>query len=91
MVAGNVLNRMGFVKNDGVVIGEDVDSESSQRKVAKKEGVINDQDISILQSFSCFEIVAVRVTGALPSQAVSTVTFDFVPHTRQHLQIEICP
>ena len=70
MGAGDVLDRMGFVQNDRLVVGEDVDSFLPQGQIGEEECMVDDQDIGVVESFAGSEVEAVVVGRAFSSQAI---------------------
>ena len=89
MIAGYVLDRMGFVEDDGVIVGKNVDADSAQGKIAEKQSMIDDEDVGVLQSFSGFEVVALIVGRTFSAQTVATVALCFVPHAGQNFEVQI--
>ena len=48
MVAGHGFQIVGFVEDDGVVVGQDARARCAQGQIAEEQGVIDDQNLGIL-------------------------------------------
>ena len=49
VIAGDGFDRVGFVENHDVVIGQDADARAPQRDVAEQQRVIDDQNLCVLR------------------------------------------
>jgi hypothetical protein len=67
VIAGDIGNGVGFVENDALIIWEQVDAQSPERKVGEEERVIDDEDIGVLKSLPCFEVMTVTVAWTFSS------------------------
>ena len=89
VLPGHGLERMGFVKNHGVVIGQQARAHLPQGQIAKEERVIHQQHLRVLRSATRGEIETIAVCGTLATQTVAPVAGDFIPHTRERLKVQI--
>ena len=48
VVAGDGFDRVGFVEDHHVVVGQDADARAPQRDVAEQQRMIDDQDLRVL-------------------------------------------
>src|SRR5688500_10565244 len=83
MFPSDGFHRMGLVENHSGVVGENADPQATEREVADKKRVVDDQDLSGLDVPPRVVIKAVGMLGAIPPHAIAAVAGDFVPHIRR--------
>lgn len=79
MIAGDVFDGVGFVEDDGVVLGEVVDAGGAEGEIGEEEGVVDDEDSAGLHAAPGGLPVAGLVELASLAQAVAMLSADFVP------------
>src|SRR5260370_39984193 len=70
VVGRHIFQRMGLVKDNYLVIGQQARSLAPQNKVAEEQGVVNDKDVGAVHLLARPEVEALRVVGAGAAQAV---------------------
>ena len=91
MLRSDVFERMGFVEDDGIILGQDADvaAQTSQCEIGEEEGVIDDEDLRVLHVAASFEIEALAELRTLFAQAVARIALDQLPDGRHRAEIEI--
>ena len=83
MIAGDRFDRVGFVEDHDVVVGQDAHAGPPQREVAEEQRVVHDQDLRVLHPAAVLVVEAFAVRRAAAAHAVGAVAGDFVPHRRR--------
>jgi hypothetical protein len=79
VVFGDVLDVLGLINNHVLIVGQDGSALLFERKVAKHQGVVCDDDIGAIGSASGPLVEALLEMGALSPAAVSVLAVDCVP------------
>jgi len=79
VICGDGFDGVCFVKDDGLIIGQDVGAIAAECQVREEQCVVDDQQIRIPDSPSRRVVEAFGVCGAFLSQAVTVITVDFIP------------
>ena len=83
VVAGDRFDRVGFVEDHDVVVGQDADAGPPQGEVAEEQRVIDDEDLRVLHAAAVLVVEALVVRRAAAAHAVAAVAGHFVPHLRR--------
>ena len=89
MIAGNRFDRVRFVQNCDVVIGQDAGTFTAQGQVGKEQRVIDNQQVGIPNAAACFVIKAVVVGRTFLAQAIAVLALRLVPNLRQRTEREV--
>jgi len=91
VIAGDRLDRMGLVEDDHVVVGQDAHLVSPQGQVGEEQGVVDDQDLGVLDAPAGLVVEALPIVGTLASHAIAVLAGHLVPDGRQGAEVEIRP
>ena len=89
VIGGDGFDGVGFIEDDGFVIGQDAATIASESEVREEEGVVDDEQVGVPDAASCGVVEAVGVSGAFFAEAVTVVAEDFVPHIDGGLEGQI--
>ena len=89
VVAGDGFDRVRFVEDHDVVVGQDAHAGPPQRDVAEQQRVIHDEDLRVLHAAAVLVVEALVVRRAAAAHAVAAVAGDFVPHLAERLERQI--
>ncbi len=79
VICGDGFDGVGFVEDDGFVIGQDAATIAAECEVREEESVIDDEQVGVPDAASCGVVEAVGVSGAFFAEAVTVIAEDFVP------------
>ena len=91
MVGRDAFQRVRFVEDRDVVVGQNRRPFPPQREVREKQRMIDDQNVGIASPAAGFEVVAVVVRRTGPPQAVAMLALDFIPDTGSGTKAERSP
>ena len=79
MFAGDIFHRVAFIEDHSVIVWQDTPTQGTDGEIAKEEGVVDDEDLRVLNPSSRGVVIAGVEVRALPSHAVSGIARHFVP------------
>ena len=91
MFAGDVLDHVGLVEDDDVVVGQQLDPGPAQRQVGKVERVVDDEHLGMPDPPPRRVVEALLMGRAAAAHAIAGVACNLVPHGGSRQGLEIGP
>ena len=89
MIAGDRFDRVRFVQDDGIVLGQQAAAGAPHGQIAEEQGVVDDQDLGVVDPAPSQEIEAIFVLRTVAPHAIAAVAGDFVPDLIDRLERKI--
>ena len=89
MIGGHIFERMTFVEDDGLVVRQQTRILPTERQIAEKERMVDDQNVGAVSRFASREVKALLVIRAFFAEAIPRIGLDQIPHRRHRLDRKI--
>ena len=89
MRSGDLLDRVGFVKDSDIIVGQNAGPFSSQSQVREKHRVVHDQNVGVPHPSPCPVVQTVVVGRAAFAQAVAMFALDLFPDFGEWAKAEV--
>src|SRR5438105_4397843 len=89
MLGRHVFESVRLVEDSNLVIRQQAGSHVPKRQITHKQGMVDDQEMSLAPLPAGFKVETVGVAGTLASQTIAAVALHQIPNRRQRLEIEV--
>ena len=92
VVGGDILDVVRLVEDDDAILRQDADvapAERANHQVGEKEGVIDYEDVRLVELLARLEVEAVGVVGTALAQAVARIALDQLPDRPERTKLQV--